>query len=239
MPWRSTRKSSTLVEAVRGVSFDVPRGEVLGIVGRNGSGKSTLLRAIAGVIAPSDGRITIRGRVAPLLSVGTGFNNALSGRDNITLGCLALGLEPAEIDRRADGIAEFTGLGDALERPVRTYSSGMYARLGFAVSTSVEPDVLLIDEVLSPGDADFKVRAGQRIEELVGAGRTVVIVSHGLPMLGALSSRCMWIDQGCVNMAGEPSDVLEAFTEAQGVAMGSKDLVRYLDSKIADPATGD
>ena len=115
MPWRSTRKSSTLGEAVRGVSFDVPRGEVLGIVGRNGSGKSTLLRAIAGVIAPSDGRITIRGRVAPLLSVGTGFNNALSGRDNITLGCLALGLEPAEIDRRADGIAEFTGLGDALE----------------------------------------------------------------------------------------------------------------------------
>lgn len=219
-------KKAKPVTAVKGVSFDVPRGQVLGLVGKNGSGKSTTLRGIAGVLPPSSGQITVRGRVAPLLSLGVGFNGTLSGRDNITLGGLVAGFTPAEMKGRTDEIIEFSGLGDAIGRAVRTYSSGMRARLAFAVAAYLEPDVLLIDEVLAPGDAEFKVRASEKINDLIRSDATVILVTHALGEVRALCEHVIWMHQGEVKMVGSPSDVIPAFQEFQGVDQsGAMDMI--------------
>ncbi len=209
-------KRARPVSAVRGISFDVPRGSVLGMIGKNGSGKSTTLRAIAGVLPASTGKITVRGRVAPLLSLGVGFNATLSGRDNIKLGGLVAGFTPAEMKGRVDEIIEFAGLGDAINRAVRTYSNGMRARLAFSVASYLEPDVLLLDEVLAPGDAEFKVRASEKIKDLISSDATVVLVSHALGEIQALSDHVIWLRDGTIEMEGEPSEVVERFQEAYG-----------------------
>lgn len=200
-----------LVKAVRGVTYDVHRGEVLGVIGHNGAGKSTMLRGLAGILAPSKGRVEVAGQVSTLLALGVGFNAKLTGRENILVGGLAAGLTSKEILDREEGIIDFSGVREFIDMPLRTYSTGMKGRLAFAVSTSLEPDILLIDEALSAGDADFKDKASQRMRELLGEGRTIVLVSHSLGSILDLSDRVIWMAKGQVVEQGDPEAVIEHY----------------------------
>jgi ABC-type polysaccharide/polyol phosphate transport system ATPase subunit len=206
------KRQVRVVEAVKGVSFDVPHGTVLGIVGANGAGKSTLMRAMAGILAPSEGRILVNGRVSTLLALGVGFNGVLSGRENIILGGLAAGLTADEVEERYEEIADFADLPDGfIDMPMRTYSSGMYGRLAFSVSVHMEPDILLVDEALSTGDAAFKEKSMSKMRELVGQARTIVIVSHGLGTIQELCNSALWLHKGELIRSGEPDQVVEAY----------------------------
>ena len=205
---------SHVVEAVRGVSFEVPRGTVLGVIGPNGAGKSTLLRAIAGILPPSEGRVTVRGRLSTLLALGVGFNANLSGNDNIHIGGLAAGFTNDEIARKFDEIAEFSDLGEFLDMPMKTYSSGMRGRLAFSVAVHMEPDILLIDEALSAGDAAFKHKASEKMRELCGQDRTILLVSHGLASIRELAHRAIWLQKGKLIEEGHPADVVAAYTRS-------------------------
>jgi len=204
-------KTNRYVEALRGVSFEVPTGGVYGVIGHNGAGKSTLFRTIAGILAPTRGRVSVAGRVTPLLALGVGFNQELTGRENILLGGLATGLHPEEILAHYDEVVAFAELGDALDYPMRTYSSGMYARLGFAVASHLDPEILLIDEALSAGDARFKKRCADRLMDLCGRDCTVMIISHGLDLIKNMADRAVWIDRGEVVMEGPGNEVVEAY----------------------------
>lgn len=211
------------IQALKDVSFRVRHGEFLGVIGHNGAGKSTLLRTIAGIMPPSEGRVTVNGHVTTLLSVGIGFNAELTGRENIRLGALANGFTPRQISEREDEIAEFAGLGEFIDYPMKTYSSGMFSRLGFAVVTHMDPDILLIDEALSAGDAAFRDRASAKIRELVERARAIVLVSHGLATVQEMASHCLWIDHGRVMGYGEPEEIVESYTEF--VKVGSSAIV--------------
>ncbi len=204
-------KTARYVEALRGVTFDVPSGGVYGVIGHNGAGKSTLFRTIAGILAPTHGRVTVAGRVTPLLALGVGFNHELTGRENILLGGLATGLHPEEILSHYDEVVAFAELGDALDYPMRTYSSGMFARLGFAVASHLDPEILLIDEALSAGDARFKKRCADRLMDLCGRDCTVMIISHGLDLIKAMAERAVWIDTGEVVLEGPADEVVDAY----------------------------
>jgi ABC-type polysaccharide/polyol phosphate transport system ATPase subunit len=201
------------VHALRGVSFDVPHGKVMGVIGANGAGKSTLMRTVAGILAPSQGRIEVTGRVSTLLALGIGFNAALTGRENVTLGGLAAGLSRAEIKQRYTEITEFAELGEFMDMPMRTYSSGMYSRLAFAVAVHMDPDILIIDEALSAGDAHFKEKAQQKMNELVGKARTMLVVSHALGTIKELCDEAIWLHQGRLIRRGEPGEIIEAYTK--------------------------
>lgn len=201
------------IEALTNVSFTLQHGQFLGVIGHNGAGKSTLLRTIAGILPPTNGRVVVNGHVTTLLSVGIGFNSELTGRENIKLGGLANGLTPKEISAREEEIAEFSGLGEFIDYPMKTYSSGMYSRLGFAVAVSMEPDILLIDEALSAGDASFKERATQKINELVGKARAIILVSHGLSVVKDMATQALWLDHGRAIQLGDPEEVIRAYTE--------------------------
>jgi len=214
---RRRKRSTETVNAVQGVSFEVPRGSVLGMVGPNGSGKSTLLRALAGILRPTSGRITLHGRVTPLLSLGVGFNFQLSGHENITLGGLLAGMELSEIREQTPEIIEFSGLGDAINRPVRTYSNGMFTRLAFSVAVFMDPEIILIDEVLAAGDAEFRFRSAEKILKLMEDDTTVVFVSHTHGELKSLSDRCLWLEDGVVVQEGEPAAVVNAYEDHHGV----------------------
>ena len=203
--------STRFVPALRDVSLEVPKGEVVGVVGRNGAGKSTLLRAMAGIIPPSDGRIVVRGQVSALLSPAFGFDRGLTGRANIELGALAMGFSDARVDELSDSIAEFAQLGEYIDLPMRGYSSGMSSRLGFAVAVHLDPEILLIDEALAGGDSKFKERVAMKMNELCGGGRTIVMVSHGLGALRAISSRVLWLHQGKVVDFGDPDSVISEY----------------------------
>jgi ABC-type polysaccharide/polyol phosphate transport system ATPase subunit len=209
--FRDRAKRSMLVEALRGVSFEVETGAVYGIVGRNGAGKTTLLRTIAGILPPTYGRVTVRGRVTPLLSLGIGFNRELNGRENILLGGLTAGLEAEQVAMHAAEIEEFAGLGGAIDFPMRTYSSGMFGRLAFAIAAHLDPEILLIDEALAAGDAAFKLKCMRMIEELCERDCTVLIVSHGLEVVKALASRCLWLDRGVVRMDAPADEVVAEY----------------------------
>jgi ABC-type polysaccharide/polyol phosphate transport system ATPase subunit len=201
------------IEAVRNVSFDVPHGEVLGIVGANGAGKSTLVRTIAGILPPSEGRVEVHGRVSTLLALGVGFNKKLSGRDNVVLGGLAAGLKRGQLAEKYDDIVAFAELEDFMDMPMRTYSSGMYGRLAFAVAVMMEPDILLIDEALSVGDAKFRRKCARKMRELCSEDRTVVLVSHALGTIQELADHAIWMDKGQMRMWDEPDAVVNAYTE--------------------------
>jgi lipopolysaccharide transport system ATP-binding protein len=196
------------VWALRDVTFDVQQGEVLGIVGRNGAGKSTLLKVLTRITSPSSGRVEIRGRVGSLLEVGTGFHPELTGRENIYLNGAILGMKRREIEQRFDAIVEFSGVERFMDTPVKRYSSGMYVRLAFAVAAHLEPEILLVDEVLAVGDAEFQRRCLGRMEELGSSGRTVVFVSHGLPAIAQLCDRAIQIDSGRIVADGAPAEVI-------------------------------
>lgn len=212
-----SRRNFRHVDAVRGISFDVPVGSVYGVIGHNGAGKSTLFRAIAGILSPSNGRIVVNGRVTPLLSLGVGFNRALTGRENVLLGGLSIGLDPEEVLKHYQDVLDFADLGEAIDSPIRTYSSGMFARLGFAVASHLDPEILLIDEALSAGDARFRNRCMNKLVELCGRDCTVIIISHGLFLITALAERCLWMDNGKIRMEGPAQEVCNAYLESNGL----------------------
>lgn len=199
--------------ALDGVSFSVEKGETIGIIGANGSGKSTLLRVMAGIFRPHRGTVSIRGRVATLLTTTAGFQPESTGRENIYMNGVLVGLRKEQIDGLLGDIIEFSGLGQFIDQPVRTYSSGMYARLGFSVAVHANGDVLLIDEVLGAGDAAFAERARGTMEKLLSQGKTVVLVSHSTEAVRRFSSRVLWLDSGKVRMIGDPSTVVQAYLE--------------------------
>jgi lipopolysaccharide transport system ATP-binding protein/teichoic acid transport system ATP-binding protein len=200
------------VEAVKNVSFDVKQGSVLGIVGSNGAGKSTLVRAIAGILPPTSGRIEVRGKVSTLLALGVGFNGAMSGQENVMLGGLAAGYTRAEVNEKYQEIAEFAELGDFMEMPMRTYSSGMFSRLAFAVAVHMEPDILLVDEALSAGDAKFREKATAKMNALVAEARTMILVSHALGTVKEMCNDAIWLNKGKLMLRGEPNDVVAEYT---------------------------
>jgi teichoic acid transport system ATP-binding protein len=206
--FRSRRSSQ--VHAIRGVSFRIDVGEAVGIVGANGSGKSTLLRAIAGVQSIASGHILARGDVR-LLGVGAALKPTLSGYRNVMLGGLAMGLTEAEVEARMSEVIEFSGLADAINRPLKTYSSGMRARLAFSIATLYVPDVLLIDEALAVGDKEFRERSLQRIRDIQQQAGTVVMVTHNMSEIRTACSRAIWLDDGVVRADGAVDDVLAAY----------------------------
>jgi teichoic acid transport system ATP-binding protein len=200
------------VHAVRGVSFTAYRGEAIGLIGPNGSGKSTLLRAIAGLMAPSHGVVWTRGQ-ASLLGVSAAMMTAMSGDQNIMLGCLAIGMTPAEIAAEYDAICEFAGIGEFVHMPMNTYSSGMAARLRFAIAAARAPEILLIDEALATGDAPFRRRSERRIRELREHAGTVFLVSHGLGIIRQSCTRAIWLEAGKIVAVGEANTVVDAYEQ--------------------------
>jgi ABC-type polysaccharide/polyol phosphate transport system ATPase subunit len=206
------------VKALRGVSFDVRQGTVMGIVGPNGAGKSTLMRALAGILPPTKGTIEVHGRVSTLLALGVGFNANLTGRENVMLGGLAAGLSRAEVKQRYEEIKAFADLKDGfIEMPMRTYSSGMYSRLAFAVAVHMEPDILLVDEALSAGDAKFRRRASAKMRELMGQARTIFLVSHALGSVVDLCNDAIFLQEGKLVARGEPQQIVDMYTESLDV----------------------
>jgi len=201
------------IEAVKHVSFEIPHGTVLGIVGANGAGKSTLVRTIAGILPPTAGRIDVFGRVSTLLALGVGFNRNLTGRDNVRLGGLAAGLEREQLEAKYEEIVAFAELGEFMDLPMRTYSSGMYGRLAFSVAVNMDPDILLIDEALSVGDARFRRKSADKMRELCGQAHTIVLVSHALGSVRELCDQAIWLDHGVLRMWDEPEAVVDAYTE--------------------------
>ena len=209
------KKSNTEVfEALHGVSFNVKPGEIVGIIGKNGSGKSTMLRAIGGIFSADEGTIDLHGHSISLLSIGVGFQKKLTGRENILLSGMVLGFEEDYIRERMNDIIEFSELGEFIDRPVKTYSSGMYSKLAFAITAILETEIILIDEVLSVGDAKFKKKSFKKMKTLIsGENRTVLIVSHSIDTLQKLCTRVIWLHDGKLKMDGDPKEVLTAYDE--------------------------
>ncbi len=209
---RRKRSEKELFRAVKNVSFKLKKGEILGIVGKNGSGKSTLLKAIAGIFNPDEGSVDLHNNTVSLLAIGVGFIKELSGRENILLSGLLLGFTEAEIRSRTDEIIEFSELGSFIDKPVSSYSSGMYSKLSFAITAILETDIILIDEVLSVGDARFRKKSYAKMKEMINQeDRTVVIVSHDSKTLLALCDKLLWINDGEMMMIGETKEVLAAY----------------------------
>jgi lipopolysaccharide transport system ATP-binding protein len=197
--------------ALRDVSFEVPRGETLGVIGRNGAGKSTLLKLLGGITAPTEGEITLVGKLSAMIEVGSGFHPELTGRENVFLSGAILGMRRRDIAARLDSIADFSGVARFLDMPVKYYSSGMYVRLGFAIAAHLEPDILLVDEVLAVGDVEFQARCIHRIQELKRGGTTMMLVSHDLGAVEQLSDRAVLFEAGRVIDGGRPHDVISTY----------------------------
>ncbi len=201
------------IHAVRDVSFDVPNGTAMGIIGANGAGKSTILRALAGIMPPTQGRIEVWGRASTLLALGVGFNAMLSGRENVILGGLASGLSRKAVEERAEEVAEWAELGEYIDAPMRTYSSGMFSRLAFSVAVHMQPDILMVDEALSAGDAKFREKANAKMDELRSSARAMFLVSHGLSSIREMCTDCLWMHKGKIMMHGTPNECINAYTE--------------------------
>lgn len=210
-----------IFEALKGVSFEIEKGKILGIVGKNGSGKSTLLRSIAGIFSPDKGSINLHGNSISLLSIGVGFQPALTGYENIFLSGMLLGFTEEEVKEKLNDIIEFSELGDFIYSPVKTYSSGMYSKLAFSITAILETDIMLIDEVLSVGDIQFKAKSYAKMKELINdTNRTVVIVSHSTGTLRELCDEILWLHEGNIKMLGDCDEVLDeyqAFMEAEAL----------------------
>lgn len=197
--------------ALRGLTFEVQQGEVVGIIGRNGAGKSTLLKILARISPPSKGEIDIEGRLASMLEVGIGFHHDLSGRDNVFINGALMGMKQREIKEKIDEIVEFAGLSEFIDTPLKRYSTGMIARLGFAILAYIEADILLVDEVLSVGDADFQRRSFEKMEEKTKEGKTVLFVSHQLAAMRKLCDRCIYLEEGRIARQGDPDEVIDYY----------------------------
>ncbi len=199
--------------ALRNINLKVYPGEILGIIGPNGAGKSTLLKVVARVLHPSEGRVRIRGRVSPLLELGAGFDPELTGRENIYLNSAILGFSRKDIEQRFDRIVEFAGLQEFIDAPLRTYSTGMGARLGFSVATDVQPEILIVDEILGVGDANFQKKSFERIQSFQANGSTILLVTHSLERVRAMCSRVIWLEQGNLVMEGDAEQVVAQYLE--------------------------
>ncbi|HUQ40258.1 MAG TPA: ABC transporter ATP-binding protein [Acidimicrobiales bacterium] len=208
---RGRRGSFEEFWALRDVTFDIPEGTTFGLIGENGSGKSTLLKCMARILRPDEGRIAVHGKVSALLELGAGFHPELSGRENVYLNGSILGLGKKELDRIFDDIVGFAGLEQFIDMPVKVYSSGMYVRLGFSVAINVDPDVLLVDEVLAVGDEEFQRRCGEKFADLKASGKTIVIVSHALGSVRNLCDQVAWLEHGVLKDVGEPGNVVDSY----------------------------
>ena len=204
------------IEALKDVTFSVEKGEVLGIIGRNGSGKSTLLKTISGIYSPTSGSVRVNGRIAPMLELGSGFDQELSGRENISLNASILGYTEQQIREHYDAMVEFSELSDFIERPLKTYSSGMKAKLAFSVATVLKPEILIVDEILSVGDEAFQRKSRARMMEMMSGGTTVLFVSHDMEQIRELCNRVVWMDKGNVRMIGNADEVCSSYFETMG-----------------------
>lgn len=208
------KKRIETYEALKGVSFEIEEGKILGIIGKNGSGKSTMLRAIAGIFSPDKGKINLHGNSISLLSIGVGFNRKLTGRENIYLSGMLLGFSEDEIKEKEQEIIDFAEIGDFTDKSVKTYSSGMYSKLAFAITAILETDIMLIDEILSVGDKKFKEKSYNKMKELISDDkRTVLIVSHNLETIKSLCDEVLWLNEGKVVKIGPPSEVIKEYSE--------------------------
>lgn len=211
---RGKRQEKNTFHALKDISIDVPQGEILGIVGKNGSGKSTLLNTVGEIFSPDSGTVDLGGRSVSLLSLGVGFQKNLSGRENILINGLLLGFTEQQIREKIPSIIEFSELGDFIDKPVKTYSKGMYSKLAFSITAFLETDIILIDEILSVGDEHFKKKSSQKMKELISdANRTVLIVSHSISTLRQLCTRVLWLHDGKIKMLGSPNEVLDAYQQ--------------------------
>jgi ABC-2 type transport system ATP-binding protein/lipopolysaccharide transport system ATP-binding protein len=201
--------------ALRGVSMSINRGEVFGLVGHNGAGKSTLLKLMARVLRPTEGRVVVRGQVAPLLEFGAGFHPELTGRENVYLNGALLGFTREEMEEKFPRIVDFAELWDFIDAPIRTYSSGMLARLGFAVATDVRPDILIIDEVLAVGDESFQRKSSERMQSFRDKGATILLVSHNMATIEAMCRQAAWLDHGQLKAVDLAPDVIRAYRQSQ------------------------
>ncbi len=203
-------------EGLKGVSFTIKKGEVVGVIGRNGSGKSTLLKIVSGVYRPSEGRVRVNGTIAPLLELGAGFHTELTGRENIMLNGLLLGFSKREMRQREESIIEFADIGDFIDAPVKQYSSGMYMRLAFSVAISVDPDILVLDEILAVGDMGFQQKCLTRMQEFQQARKTILLVTHSMTQVSDYCDRAILLNQGRMIADGRPEDVVDAYTAISG-----------------------
>lgn len=197
--------------ALENVTFDVKRGEIFGVIGRNGAGKSTLLKVVSGIYKPTSGKAVSAGRIAPMLELGSGFDQELSGHDNIFLNGAILGFTEDFLKQKYDEIVAFSELGEFIHQPIKTYSSGMMMRLAFSVATIVEPEILIVDEILAVGDASFQQKSRARMLELMQGGTTVLFVSHTMSQIREMCDRVLWLDHGTVKMIGETQEVCDAY----------------------------
>ena len=197
--------------ALENVTFDVKRGEIFGVIGRNGAGKSTLLKVVSGIYKPTSGKAVSAGRIAPMLELGSGFDQELSGHDNIFLNGAILGFSEDFLKQKYDEIVAFSELGEFIHQPIKTYSSGMMMRLAFSVATIVEPEILIVDEILAVGDASFQQKSRARMLELMHGGTTVLFVSHSMSQIREMCDRVLWLDHGTVKMVGPTQEVCDAY----------------------------
>lgn len=200
--------------ALRDITFDVPRGSTFGLIGSNGSGKSTLLKCLAKIYYPEKGTISHNGRLAALLEVGSGFHPELSGRENVFLNGSILGMSKKEVAAKFDEIVEFSGVENFIDQPVKNYSSGMYVRLGFSVAINVNPDILVVDEVLAVGDAEFQEKCRQKFIELKADGKTVILVSHSMAQVQEMCDQAAWLNQGDLVKVGHADEVIDAYLQS-------------------------
>jgi lipopolysaccharide transport system ATP-binding protein len=206
------RRSLVKKEVLRGITFDVVGGECLAVVGKNGAGKSTLLSLLARIYKPTSGTIQVKGRVAPLLELGAGFHLDLTGTENVYFNAVILGLTRKQVQERLQLIIDFSELGDAINAPVRTYSSGMMARLGFAIAIHVDAEILIVDEVLAVGDQRFEAKCLERVEQFRSEGGAILLVSHQLETVRRFADRCIWLKDGVIEMEGKPEDVIREYS---------------------------
>ncbi|MET4782118.1 ABC transporter ATP-binding protein [Glaciihabitans sp. UYNi722] len=200
--------------ALDDVSFDVPAGSTFGLIGSNGSGKSTLLKCLANIYYPNEGSITHFGKIAAMLEVGSGFHAELSGRENVFLNASILGMSKKDVTRKFDEIVDFSGVEQFIDQPVKNYSSGMYVRLGFAIAINVDPDILVVDEVLAVGDQDFQEKCFQKFRDLKKAGKTVILVSHSMGSVQAMCDNVAWLDHGHLRSVGDAKPTIDAYLDS-------------------------
>lgn len=215
--WLSGKQQYEDFHALQDVSFDVKRGEIFGIIGKNGAGKSTLLKVVSGIYKPTHGTVAVSGRVAPMLELGSGFDPELTGNENIYLNGTILGFSKEFLKSKYEEIVEFSELKDFINMPIKTYSSGMLMRLAFSVATLVEPEILIVDEILAVGDASFQEKSYARMMELMAGGTTVLFVSHALGQIRELCDRVLWMENGRVKMIGDAASVCDAYENSQQV----------------------
>jgi len=203
-------------QALKDLSFSITKGETVAIIGKNGAGKSTLLKLLAQVVPPTSGQLKVIGSVAPMIELGAGFNPELTGRENIIFYSALLGRDIKEVKARVEEIADWAGVTDHMDHQLRTFSSGMIARLAFSTATDQVPDLLLIDEVLSVGDGEFALKSKKRMQEIITSGTTVILVSHDLVTVAQLANRVIWLEKGAIKMVGNPSEVIAAYQLSGG-----------------------